>query len=62
VSLPHTAAPRSCTRSAKIQERLGRGDRAHAARERAEHARERHAKALREQAEADERAAKWDDR
>jgi hypothetical protein len=48
--------------AAKLQERLGRGDRAQAARERAEHAQELHAEALMEQAEADELAACWDGR
>jgi hypothetical protein len=46
----------------KLQERLGHGDRAQAARERAEHARELYADALREQAKADERATCWDGR
>jgi hypothetical protein len=48
--------------AAKLQERTGHGDLAHAARERAHHARERHAEPLREQAEADEQAAAWDGR
>jgi len=38
--------------AAKLQERLGHGNRAQAAWERAEHARELHAQGLREQADA----------
>jgi hypothetical protein len=48
--------------AAKLQERLGHGDRAQAARERAEHARALYAQALREQAEARQLGNQWDGR
>jgi hypothetical protein len=45
--------------SATIQQRLGRHDRAQAARQRADHARELHAQALVEQADQDAWVASW---